>query len=41
MLKIGQLLQEGNPFIMLAMVSLLAVVVITLERFYTLFFPTG
>ncbi len=38
MLKIGQLIQEGNPFIMLAMVSLLAVVIITTERFYTLYF---
>jgi biopolymer transport protein ExbB/TolQ len=38
MLKIGALIQEGNPFIMLACVALLSVVVITIERFYTLYF---
>lgn len=38
MLDIGGLIEEGNPFIMLAMVSLLAVVIITVERFYTLYF---
>jgi len=38
MLKIGALIQEGNPFIVLAVISLLAVVVITIERFYTLYF---
>jgi biopolymer transport protein ExbB/TolQ len=38
MLDIGALIEEGNPFIMLAMVALLAVVIITIERFYTLYF---
>jgi biopolymer transport protein ExbB len=38
MLKIGALIEEGNPFILLAMVALLAVVIITIERFYTLYF---
>lgn len=38
MLNVSALIEEGNPFIMLAMVSLLAVVIITTERFYTLYF---
>jgi biopolymer transport protein ExbB len=38
MIKVGELIEEGNPFILLAMVSLLAVVIITIERFYTLYF---
>jgi biopolymer transport protein ExbB len=38
MLNVAGLIEEGNPFIMLAMVSLLAVVIITSERFYTLYF---
>lgn len=38
MLNVGALIEEGNPFIMLAMVSLVAVVIITIERFYTLYF---
>src|SRR5688572_11847832 len=38
MLQIGDLIEEGNPFIMLAMVSLVAVVIITTERFYTLYY---
>ena len=37
MLNVGGLIEEGNPFILLAMVSLLAVVIITVERFYTLY----
>ena len=37
MLKIGSLIEEGNPFILLAVVSLVAVVVITLERGFTLY----
>ncbi len=38
MLNFSGLIEEGNPFILLAMVALLAVVIITTERFYTLYF---
>lgn len=37
-MQIGALIEEGNPFILMAMVSLLAVVIITIERFYTLYY---